>query len=93
MHEIKTETDTTVFPGAELPYRPAVAPLRYARHDRVRLRFMGTGYDATVTAAFVTGTNEIVTTYVVTLDGCDGCVTVTDHKLLSLLRSGAEADG
>jgi hypothetical protein len=86
-----TEDPTATEPA----YRPPTAPLEYARGDRVRLHHPGgtriaVTYDATVTAAYVTGVDQVITTYVLTLDGCDGCVTVTDHQLLFLLRSGGD---
>jgi hypothetical protein len=77
--------------AAEPPYRPPTAPLRYARGDRVELRCAGTWFAGQVTVAFVTGENEIVPTYVVALDGCDGAITVTEHRLLR--RAGEVFDG
>lgn len=75
----------------EPPYRPPTAPLRYARTDRVELRYNGTWLAGQVHAAFVTGENEIVPTYVVALDGCNGAITVTEHRLLR--RAGEVFDG
>lgn len=77
---------------AKPAYRPPTAPLRYARGDRLRIRCQGTWYPATVTAAFVTGTNDVKPTYVVSLDGCDGAVTVTDPEA-SMITLLAALDG
>lgn len=76
----------------EPPYRPPTAPLEYARTDRVSVRssLNDHWYIGTVHAAFVTGENTIVPTYVVTLDGCDGAITVTEDELL---RKEGETDG
>ena len=81
--------------AGERTYRPPIAPLRYACGDVVRIRHAGPGtsYEATVSAAFVTGENVITPTYVLALEGCDGCVTVTDHNALALVRRGDGTDG
>lgn len=76
-----TMTEATV---TAPPYRPPAAPLHYARGDRVELRYDGTWLAGQVHAAFVTGENDVVPTYVVALDGCDGAITVTEHRLLRL---------